>query len=190
MTLERIKRQADLLGRLVDDLTDISRVKHGKIHLKIDRFDLREAIEQAVDMHRPLLNQRSHCLEMSLGTQPCYVHADKDRMVQVVGNLLNNAAKYTPHFGAITVEIERGSLDVAVHIKDNGIGIEPEAVRSIFEIFVQDEQHAPTMHRDGLGIGLALVKHLVQLQGGNVAVTSEGGGKGSCFTVSLPLAHP
>lgn len=187
--VERIKRQLDLLRRLVDDLTDISRIKHGKIHLQIERFDLREAIEQAVDMQRPLLSKRDHSLEVVLGTEPCYVHADKDRMVQVVGNLLNNAAKYTPQFGAITVEIERHESAVAIHVKDNGIGIEPEAIRSIFEIFVQDDYHAPAMHRDGLGIGLALVKHLAQLQGGEVAVTSAGHGKGSCFTVRLPLVH-
>lgn len=189
MTVERIKRQLDLLRRLVDDLTDISRIKHGKIHLQTKRFDLREAIELAVDMHRPLLSKRDHSLEMGLGTEPCYVHADKDRMVQVAGNLLNNAAKYTPQFGAITVELERSRSAIMVHVKDNGIGIEPEAIRSIFEIFVQDDHRAPTMHRDGLGIGLALVKHLVQLQGGEVAVTSAGRGKGSCFTVSLPVAE-
>lgn len=187
VTLARVERQVALLRRLVDDLTDISRVKHGKIHLKIESFDLRETIEQAVDVHLPLFSQRGHSLETHLGTEPCPVRADKDRMVQVIGNLLNNAAKYTPQLGTITVEVEHGASAVAVHVKDDGIGIEPEAIHSIFDIFVQDDERAPTMHRDGLGIGLALVKHLVQLQGGQVSVTSAGRGKGSCFTVRLPL---
>lgn len=109
-------------------------------------------------------------------------------MTQVIGNLLNNAAKYTPQFGKITLHVERSESAVMVHVRDNGIGIDSEALGSIFEIFVQDEDFAPAMHRDGLGIGLALVKHLVQIQGGEVAVTSAGRGKGSCFTIKLPLA--
>jgi signal transduction histidine kinase len=181
----RMDRMLDHLSRLVDDLLDVSRVSQGKIALKKARIELAEALRSATEASQHNLEAARHTFVAEIPETPIWLDADHTRLAQIVANLLNNAAKYTPEGG--TVALTATELDGAVEIKvtDTGVGIPPELQSKIFEIFAQVEDHLGKA-QGGLGIGLALVKQLVALHGGSIEVESEGEDLGSTFTVRLP----
>ena len=182
-----IERQVQLMSRLVDDLLDVSRIASGKIELRRERLALVTAVSNAVEATRPMIERGRHEFSLSVPPEPLYVEADAARLTQIFSNLLANAAKYTDPGGRINVRIERDGDWAAVHVCDTGIGIPPNMLGMIFEMFVQVER-AGDHSQGGLGIGLTLVKRLVELQGGRVEARSKGLGEGSEFVVSLPLA--
>ncbi len=181
-------RQLQQLTHLVDDLLDVSRVSRGLIELRLEVLRLDEVLAAAYESSRPLAESRHQALRLRIGTASLHVNADRVRLTQVFCNLLNNAAKYTPPGGSIDVEIERVGEDAVIVVRDNGAGIPREMLSSIFDIFAQvpgSLDRAP----GGLGIGLTLVRRLVQLHGGSVSADSQGAGQGSAFTVRLPLVE-
>jgi PAS domain S-box-containing protein len=186
-TSEVIARQVAHMTSLVDDLLDVSRVTRGLVHLEKSPLDVRHIVTEAVEQVHPLIRARRHHLLMHLSPFAMTVLGDRNRLVQVVANLLNNAAKFTPEGGHITVKTEVQDGEVLLSVADDGIGMEPELANRAFELFAQAER-TPDRSSGGLGLGLALVKSLVELQGGTVTCSSEGLGKGSTFTVCLPLA--
>ncbi len=194
---KRVRQASEIIGRqvrhltgLVDDLLDVSRVTRGLVELQRERVDLKSVIASAVEQARPLVEARGHRLDQTMDPDPAWVDGDRIRLVQVVANLLNNAAKYTPQGGALalslTVNADAGSATIAV--RDNGIGIGPELLPQVFELFTQAER-TPDRAQGGLGLGLALVKSLAGLHGGRVEAESGGAGMGSTFRVTLPLAQ-
>ncbi|GAB2868127.1 hypothetical protein GCM10027277_41650 [Pseudoduganella ginsengisoli] len=184
-----IARQVAHLTGLVDDLLDISRVSRGLIKLDMTCVDLRAAIEEAVEQVRPLMDRKEQRLDVAIQTSELRVQGDHKRLVQVMSNLLNNAAKFTPPSGRIRLQAGLDGDSIAVAISDDGIGMPPELLSAAFELFVQGKT---TVDRatGGLGIGLALVKHMVGLHGGTVTARSEGVGRGSEFVVRLPAGGP
>ncbi|MEP0873515.1 ATP-binding protein [Trichocoleus desertorum AS-A10] len=182
-----IERQVRHLVALVDDLLDVSRLARGKLALKKKRFELAEVIAAAVEQCSPLLEQQHHQLELQVPDTGLTVEADPRRLAQVIANLLNNAAKYTEPGGKVTILAERSEDEVLLRVRDSGSGIEPELLPKIFDLFYQ-EQQSIERSQGGLGLGLAIVKNLVGLHGGRVAVASAGKGRGSEFSVWLPLA--
>ncbi|MDB5964299.1 MAG: putative histidine kinase, hybrid [Polaromonas sp.] len=186
-TSEIIARQVDHMTSLVDDLLDVSRVTRGLAKLDKTALDLTHIAMDAVEQVDPLVRLRRHRLTLQLSPEPANVMGDQKRLVQVVANLLNNAAKYTPEGGNIVLSSEVHGDWVSLSVRDNGIGIEPGVASRVFELFAQAER-SPDRSSGGLGLGLALVKSLVELHGGSVRCISEGAGKGSEFTVWLPLA--
>jgi PAS domain S-box-containing protein len=178
-------RQLEHMVRLIDDLLDISRISQNKIELRRARVPLAAIIDAAVETARPAIEAERHDLSVSLPSDPLFLDADLTRLAQVFSNLLSNSAKYTPAGGCIWLTAERQGDHVVVEVRDNGIGIPAEALPRIFDMFSQVDR---TIERatGGLGIGLALVKGLVELHGGTVVAKSEGPGKGSTFTVRLP----
>ena len=184
--LPMMERQVQHMGRLLDELLDISRITLGKIELRKQPLDVAQAIEAAVETSRPFIEERSHTLEILLPPQPVLVDADPVRLSQVFANLLNNAAKYMEAGGRISVTAEREGEDVLVSVRDHGVGIAAESLTSIFEMFSRGGG-SPTDSQSGLGVGLALAKKLVALHGGRVEVHSDGLGHGSEFQVRLPL---
>ena len=184
--LNIMEEQTHNLVRLVDDLLDVSRVTRGKMELKRRRVALTTIITNAIQTAQPLINAKSHALTLTQARESLYVHGDPTRLSQVVANLLNNAAKYTPEGGKISLTTERIGGEVAIRVKDNGLGIASDMLPRIFEMFVQADN---SLHRSqgGLGIGLTLVKSLVEMHGGTVEATSEGFGNGSELTVRLPI---
>ncbi len=186
-TLDIIERQTNHIVRLVDDLLDISRINEGKIALKKERLKLETAIETALETSRELIEGSGHQLTISLPEEIIYLDADLTRLAQIFLNLLNNAAKYTPTGGKIRLTAEKESNEIVVRIKDTGIGIAPEMLSNIFEMFSQVEKTSSET-RSGLGIGLNIVKKLVEMHGGTIEAFSEGANKGSEFVLRLPLA--
>jgi PAS domain S-box-containing protein len=184
--LKIIDRQIDNLRRLVDDLLDISRVGVGKIELKLERVSLHEVVERAVESTRPLVRERRHVLDVIMPAAAIMFEADSTRLEQVFTNLIQNAAKYTPEGGHIWVKGTTEGPEAVVHVQDNGMGIPHDMLPRIFDLFTQVETSRPQA-QGGLGIGLSLVKTMVTLHGGSVQVHSDGEGKGSEFTVRLPL---
>jgi signal transduction histidine kinase/ActR/RegA family two-component response regulator len=182
-----IERQVNHLTRLVDDLLDVSRIARGRVELKTELVELSEVVAKAIEMASPLLEQRAHQLEVDVARTGLLVDGDPIRLGQIVSNLMTNAAKYTPPGGRITVHAVRSGDDVELSVRDTGIGIAPEMLPRIFELFVQERQ-ALDRSQGGLGIGLTIVRSLVTRHGGTVNVTSEGLGKGSHFLVTLPLS--
>ncbi|HEY4556030.1 MAG TPA: ATP-binding protein, partial [Lysobacter sp.] len=182
-----MKRQVDHMVRLVDDLLDVSRISRGAIELRRERTDLGDVLQAAAELGRPLVEAGAHTLVMELPDTALPVEADPVRLAQVFGNLLNNAAKYTPAGGRITVRARRSGAQLHVDVEDDGIGIEPEMLSQVFELFTQGQRDAHRAH-DGLGIGLTLVRSLVEMHGGTVTVHSAGRGLGSVFSVTLPAA--
>lgn len=182
---DMMDRQLNHLVRLVDDLLDVSRVSQGKITLQKSKVQASDIVQSAIELCRPLIDAGNHHLTVALPEQPIWVDADKTRIVQVVGNLLNNAAKYTPPDGQIGLDVFRDRDDLVIAVSDNGVGIPAEMHSVIFQMFTQVEDH---IHRakGGLGIGLALVQQLVRMHDGSIAVKSDDGGHGSTFTVRLP----
>lgn len=179
-------QQMDHIIRLVDDLLDVSRITQGKINLVKSDFDLRDAIHSALDMTGQAIEERNHAVTVRVPDQPCRVFADKVRLTQCVSNLVNNAAKYTPMGGQIEVALELHPRTYRISVTDNGLGLSAEAAGAIFRMFEQVEEHRDHAH-GGLGIGLALVKQLMELHGGDVSVWSDGPGLGSVFTLELPI---
>jgi PAS domain S-box-containing protein len=188
--LEVIERQVQHLVRLVDDLLDVSRVSRGKIHLRKERMDLVAAVQQAVETHRPVIATRRHQLLLDLPETPVPIEGDFVRIAQVIGNLLNNAAKYSDGGSQIHLCLElqqRPAGPVAlIRIRDNGRGIDPAVVPRLFDLFYQVDRSIDRSE-GGLGIGLSLVMSLVKMHSGEVEVRSEGLGRGSEFTVILPI---
>jgi signal transduction histidine kinase/CheY-like chemotaxis protein len=184
-----IDRQVKHMVRLIDDLLDLTRIARGKLRLRQTRFDLRQAIHQAVQTARPLIESQVHELSLNLPDEPMVLEGDEERVVQVLTNLLGNAGKYTERGGQIALTATRERTEAVLRVRDNGIGIEPEMRDKIFDLFTQV---GGSLHRSqgGLGIGLTLVRQLVELHGGRVSVHSEGKGKGSEFVVRLPIAPP
>lgn len=187
--LDVLDRQVRHLKRLVEDLLDVSRISRGLIVLQREPIEVRGLLLQAVDGLRPLLESERHSLSLSLSEKPLYVLADAVRLSQVFANLLTNAVKYTDPGGRIEVSLRRAGDRVEICVRDNGIGIEPDMLPRIFDLFTQAPR-ALDRSKGGLGIGLTLVKRLVALHHGSITVRSEGVGKGSDFTVDLPLVAP
>jgi signal transduction histidine kinase len=182
-----IQRQIQHLVRLVDDLLDVSRITRGKVELRRERIDLADVVRHAVDTTRPLLEAKHHALRVELPPEPLPLHADTTRLEQVVGNLLRNSARYTEDGGHIEVTVHREDGEAVICVNDDGIGIAPDLLPRIFDLFTQGEQ-ALDRSGAGLGIGLTLVRSLVEMHGGHVAVHSDGVGKGCMMEVRLPLA--
>jgi CheY-like chemotaxis protein/two-component sensor histidine kinase len=181
-----IERQVQQMTRLMDDLLDVSRITRGKIALHKERSHLAPIVANAVDSSRPLIDQKNQRLTVVLPPEPLPIEADPVRLTQVFLNLLNNAAKFTPARGSIRLEAARQGSDVVISIRDTGIGIPGPMLPHVFELFTQVER-SPGRSGSGLGVGLALVKRLVELHGGRVDVRSDGTGRGSEFAVRLPL---
>jgi CheY-like chemotaxis protein len=185
-----IERQVKQLTRLIDDLLDVSRITRGKIQLREEVVDIGPILNSAVDTVRPLIEERKHELVVSFRSGALRVKADPVRLEQIVVNLLTNAAKYTESGGRIWLTAEPCRSDVAIRVRDTGIGIPPEKLPQMFELFVQGDRSL-ARSEGGLGIGLTLVEKLVEMQGGTVSATSEGPGKGSEFLVRFPaVASP
>ncbi|HEV8510554.1 MAG TPA: PAS domain S-box protein [Gemmatimonadales bacterium] len=185
----RMERQLGHLVRLVDDLLDVGRITRGKVELKKERVELATILEDAVEACRPLMEQAGHELRVTLPDEPVYLSADVTRLAQVFANLLNNAAKFTDRGGQIRLVAQRNAANVTISVRDNGMGIAPEFLPQVFEMFAQAD-HSLERPRSGLGIGLTLVKGLVELHGGTVEVRSDGPGKGSEVLVRLPISQP
>jgi len=184
-----IERQVAHLSRLVADLLDVSRVATGKLRLDIGSVDLAGTIAQAVDTCRPAMDTRWQRLRVQMPSKALQVRGDPLRLAQVVGNLLDNASKYTPNGGEVALSAVVTADAVVLTVSDNGIGIAAEALPHVFEPFVQDA-HAVGFDNTGLGVGLAVVRELVGAHGGSVVARSAGIGLGSEFVVTLPLAGP
>ena len=185
-TRAMMERQLAQMVRLVDDLMDVSRISSGKLQLRKERVPLSAVVNSAVEASRPLIEQMGHELTVTLPQQPLMVDADLTRLAQVFLNLLNNAAKYSHRGGHIRLSAESQGADVVVTVTDNGIGISADQLPRIFEMFTQVDRSL-AMSQGGLGIGLTLVKRLVELHGGRVEANSEGPGNGSEFVLRLPV---
>jgi PAS domain S-box-containing protein len=181
---ELIDRQVGHLVRLVDDLLDVSRITFDKVELRREPVDLRAVAQDALATSQPLLEGGHHRVVLRLSAEPLWVDGDRVRLSQVVSNLLNNAARYTPEGGEITLETRRDGGDALVSVQDTGIGIEPAMLERVFEPFMQ-----LGAGRGGIGLGLALAKRLAELHGGRVSAHSDGSGHGSRFIVHLPLTE-
>jgi CheY-like chemotaxis protein len=186
-TSQIISRQVKHMTGLVDDLLDVSRVTRGLVELENSTIDINHVISDAVEQVTPLVRARSHHLALKITPEMPLVQGDRERLVQVVANILNNAAKYTPEGGHLLLQTEVHDGYVHIQIVDDGIGMTPELVTRAFDLFAQAERSSDRSS-GGLGLGLALVKSLVELHHGKVICESAGLGKGTTFTVSLPLS--
>jgi signal transduction histidine kinase/ActR/RegA family two-component response regulator len=190
--LERITavvdRQVQQMARLLDDLLDVSRITLNRLALRTERVALSDILESAIETSRPLIDEAGHELLVGLPHKPAHVEADGMRLAQVFSNLLNNAAKYTDRGGRITVSCDVTESDVLVHVEDSGIGIAPDRLSQVFEMFSQEHPALQRSH-NGLGLGLALARALVQMHGGSIEAYSAGLGMGSRFTVRLPITQ-
>ncbi|MDB5814207.1 MAG: chemotaxis protein methyltransferase CheR [Rhodocyclales bacterium] len=182
-----IKRQVTHMTRLVDDLLDVSRIAAGRIELHKEAVDINRVVEQALEATAPLIEKRDMPVAVSLSTEPVWVEGEDVRLVQVVTNLLTNALKFTPH-GRIGIAVQRVGSGVEIRVQDAGIGISPELLPHVFELFSQGPQPLER-HTGGLGLGLSIVKSLVEMHGGAVTAQSAGIGQGSCFAVTLPMVE-
>jgi PAS domain S-box-containing protein len=190
-TLERVcgmlERQVDHMVRLVDDLLEVSRITRGLVELRREPVELAQVVRSALEASQPAIDTGRHRLSLTLPPEPLVVHADPVRLSQVLTNLLNNAAKYTPDAGDIWLVAGREGNTAVISVHDTGIGIPKEMLPHVFEVFIQGDG-ASRRAQSGLGIGLTLVRSLVEMHGGTVTAASEGAGKGSRFVVRLPLA--
>jgi len=182
-----IERQVAHLVRLIDDLLDVSRITRGKIDLKTERIEVAEIVARAVEAASSLLEQKRQHLRLDVARSGLAVRADPVRLAQVISNLLINSAKYTNESGRIAVEAARSADSIVIRVIDNGLGMAPELVPKVFDMFVQ-ERRAIDRSQGGLGLGLAIVRSIVQLHGGTAAAESAGLGHGSTFTIRLPAA--
>jgi signal transduction histidine kinase len=185
-----LERQIGQMVRLVDDLLDISRIVRGKVQVRKKRIELAEAVQIALEEARPRIAASGHKLTVEMPSEPIYLNADPNRLVQIVSNLLNNAARYTEKGGCIWLTVQRQGEEALLSIRDNGVGIAAEHLPHIFEMFAQIGSDSNLQEtQGGLGIGLALVRGLVELHGGSVEAHSDGPGTGSEFRVRLPIAE-
>jgi len=184
-----IERQLSQLTRLVDDLLDVSRITRGKINLTRQPLKVSELIARAVETVEPIIQGRSQVLTVELPEQPPVVDGDCMRLTQAIANVLGNAAKYTDAGGSIVLQVCARARDVEIRVRDTGIGIPAEVLPKIFDLFTQLDQRMERP-QSGLGIGLALVRRLVEMHGGSVSAHSEGAGRGSEFVICLPLMTP
>lgn len=184
-----IARQVQVVTRLVDDLLDTERIAHGKLHLEVRPVDLREIVTTTLDTRRADAQRRHQSLTVQLTSDPVVVAADPMRLEQVVSNLVDNAVKYTPDAGHISVAVQAGDDEAIIVVEDDGAGIPIEQAETIFEPFVQLSE-SRNAARGGMGLGLSLVRRLTELHGGKVEVSSRGAGCGSRFAVRLPLQRP
>lgn len=182
-----IERQLIQLSRLVDDLLDVSRITRGKITLARRRVELREVVERAVETVTPMIDARSHTLDVEIPKRSLVIYGDPVRLTQALANVLGNAAKYSDTGGHITLRAQRRKRDIEIRIRDTGIGIVPEALPFIFDLFTQVDLRSGRP-QGGLGIGLALVRQLVEMHDGTVTASSEGPGRGSEFVIRLPVS--
>lgn len=183
-----IERQVAQLARLLDDLMDVSRITQNKLELRLQPVDIKDVVGVAVETSKPQLDARGHRLDVVLPPKPLYVQADAARLAQVLANLLNNAAKFTDKGGHVRVRAAERAGQVMVSVEDDGMGISPQFLPRIFDMFTQGD-HNPSRPRDGLGIGLGLARGLVTMHGGRLEAHSAGMGQGSEFVVVLPAAH-
>jgi signal transduction histidine kinase len=185
--LNIMERQLSQVTRLIDDLLDISRINSGKVLLRLQRILVSDVIEEAAEAVLPLVVAARHTLSVSLPAQPLWLDADPTRLVQMIGNLLSNSVKYSPQGSQITLSAHVDELDVVIEVKDTGLGIPDSMLSQVFDMFTQINN---TLERaqGGLGIGLALVRHLVEMHGGSVVAKSAGAGQGSTFSIRLPMA--
>ena len=186
-TGEVIARQVRHMGALVDDLLDVSRVTKGMVKLESAALEMQDIVAAAVEQARPLVQERRHTISVRVAPDPLRVRGDQKRLIQVLSNLLNNAAKYTPEGGELRVTLGADRERVVIEVADNGIGVAPAMRERIFELFAQAERSSDRA-QGGLGVGLSLVKSLVELHGGSVRCESEGLGHGARFVVELPRA--
>lgn len=184
----RMGIQAHHLSRLIEDLLDVARIDQGKISLKRERVTVQSIIESAVDTSRPKIDAGRHALTVNVPGGPVWLDGDFTRLSQVVSNLLTNAAKYTPAEGCIRLSADVERDRIRIEIADNGVGVPQEMQASIFELFTQSKG-PDDRSRDGLGIGLALVRQLVEMHDGAIELESAGPGAGSCFRLWLPAAR-
>ena len=184
--LDVAERQIQHMTRLLEDLFDVSRITRGRVDLRKKVVDLNTVVEHAVEAAVPLFETFRHQLSKSLAPEPVYVDGDPTRLEQIVTNLLNNAAKYTEPGGQIALTLSREADQAVLRVRDSGIGITTEMQRNIFDLFVQADHSLDRTH-GGLGIGLTLVRSLVELHGGTISVSSSGPGQGSEFTVRIPV---
>jgi signal transduction histidine kinase len=181
-----LDRQVRLMVRLIDDLLDVSRITRNKLSLTLERLNLREIIESALEISRPLIEKGGLRLRVRLPTDKIEVNGDRVRLAQIFANLLNNSAKYTEPGGSVSLVATREHKEALVRVRDSGIGIPAEMLPKVFEMFTQVDR-ALNRAQGGLGIGLGLVCRLVEMHGGHVEAYSEGVGKGAEFVVRLPL---
>ncbi|WP_165390838.1 PAS domain-containing hybrid sensor histidine kinase/response regulator [Pseudoduganella lutea] len=180
-----ITRQVEHMTKLVDDLLDVSRVTRGLVTLRRETLDFNGVVGEAVEQAAALMHAKRHRVTVELPDERLWVNGDRTRLIQVVSNLLNNAARYTPDGGSVTVRVTADERNVHATVEDNGIGMLPGLLPHVFDLFTQAER-SPDRSQGGLGLGLALVKTLIELQGGTVRAHSTGAGQGSCFTICLP----
>jgi signal transduction histidine kinase len=186
---DRAEQQVKHLSWLLDDLLDVSRLTRGKIALRKATVTLQTIVAEALESARGVIDARGHRVSLSLPKEPVRFEADSTRVIQIVGNLLDNAAKYTPRGGEISVRgyCERG--EVVLRVRDTGIGISRELLPRVFDLFVQSDPFLPRSE-GSLGVGLTLARTLVDLHGGSINAHSEGSGRGSEFVVRLPIVPP
>ncbi len=181
-----VVRQVEHMTRLIDDLLDVSRITCDKLVLQVDRVDLSMIVSTAVETSRPLITEREHELEVALPAEPVILHADPARLAQVLANLLTNAAKYTLPGGRLSLSASADADHVFIRVVDNGVGIEPEILPRIFDLFVQGDPG--NLSAGGLGIGLTLARRLIEMHGGTLSAESRGPGLGSAFIARLPAS--
>jgi signal transduction histidine kinase/ActR/RegA family two-component response regulator len=181
-----VARQSKHLSRMVDDLIDLTRISHAKLKLQKERVELGAALDQAVNTIRPQIESRQHRLSIDIPATPITLDADPVRLSQMLANLLDNAAKFTPNGGEISITAELTDDQVLISVRDTGFGIPKDQIDNIFDLFMQLDTSQTTASR-GLGMGLSLVRNLAQLHGGSVDVVSAGPGQGSVFTLRLPI---
>jgi signal transduction histidine kinase len=184
---DMLERQVNHMVRLVDDLLEVSRITRGKIELRKEAVEVAALIRGAVETSRPLIESAGHQLALAIPPEPLTLYGDPVRLTQVLANLLNNAAKYCDAGGQIWLTVRREAASVSISVRDTGMGIAPDMLARVFEPFMQIDRHADRA-QGGLGIGLTLVKSLVEMHGGSVRANSEGPGRGSEFVVCLPMA--
>jgi PAS domain S-box-containing protein len=183
-----IARQVTQMVRLIDDLLDVSRISRGKIELRPEYVTLQSAIAAAREASQPSITDYRHEFTVDVPSEPIWVYADPTRLAQILLNVLNNAAKYTPAGGRIALSVDRGDKDVAIRIRDNGIGIPADMLGSVFEMFTQVDRSLDRS-QGGLGIGLTLVRRLIELHGGTIEARSDGPDKGSEFVIRMPFVR-
>ena len=184
-----IARQVGHMSRLVEDLVDVSRIAQGLVVLHPVEVDMIEVVNTAVEQIKPMIDAKHHLLVFQSRGQPCLVKGDKTRLVQVVANLLSNAARYTPDHGSIVLALHSSAGAVSLAIKDNGVGIDPTSLSTLFDLYMQAERSSDRAN-GGLGLGLALVKSMIELHGGTVSAASDGKNMGSSFVINLPSVLP